>query len=74
MKTIGHFIDGVRVAGTSGRFKDIFDPNTGSVQAQLSMATPSELDAAVASAAIAQRKWAQENPQRRSRVLWQSRG
>jgi len=58
------------VAGTSGRTKDIFDPNTGAVQAKLSMATPAELDAAVASAAIAQRKWAQENPQRRSRVLF----
>jgi len=52
MKTIGHYIDGRRVEGTSGRFKDIFDPNTGAIQAKLSMATPSELDAAVASAAM----------------------
>jgi len=40
MKTIGHYIDGARVAGTSGRTKDIFDPNTGAVQAKLSMAIP----------------------------------
>ena len=58
MKTIGHFIDGKRVAGSSGRMKDIFNPNTGAIQAKVSMATPSELDAAVASAAEAQVKWA----------------
>jgi malonate-semialdehyde dehydrogenase (acetylating)/methylmalonate-semialdehyde dehydrogenase len=70
VKQIGHFIDGKLTAGTSGRSKDIFDPNTGSVQAQVNMATPSELDAAVQSAAKAQVKWAQENPQRRSRVMF----
>ena len=70
MKTIGHYIDGARIEGTSDRFKDVFDPNTGAVQAKVSMATPAELDGAVASAAEAQRKWAQENPQRRSRILF----
>ena len=70
MKTIGHFIDGKRVAGTSGRTKDIFNPNTGEVQAKVSMATPAELDAVVASAAKAQRIWANTNPQRRSRILF----
>jgi malonate-semialdehyde dehydrogenase (acetylating)/methylmalonate-semialdehyde dehydrogenase len=70
MNTIGHFIDGERVAGQSGRTKDIFTPNTGAVQAKVSMATPSELDAAVASAAQAQVKWANTNPQKRSRILF----
>ena len=70
MKTIGHFIDGKRVKGKSGRTKDIFNPNTGEVQAKVSMATPAELDAAVASAAEAQRKWTNTNPQRRSRILF----
>ncbi len=70
MATIGHFIDGKRVAGTSGRFKDIFNPNTGQVQSIVAMATPSELDSAVASAVKAQVIWAQTNPQKRSRVLF----
>ncbi len=70
MKTIGHFIDGNRVNGTSGRTKDIFNPNTGEVQAKVSMATPAELDAAVASAAAAQVIWANTNPQKRSRILF----
>ena len=70
MKQIGHFIDGALVPGSSGRTKDIFDPNTGAVQAQVNMATPAELDAAVVSAAQAQREWAQVNPQKRARVLF----
>ena len=70
MKTIGHFVDGTRIAGKSGRTKDIFNPNTGEVQAKVSMATPSELDAAVASAQEAQIKWANTNPQKRSRILF----
>jgi len=70
MKTIGHFIDGTRVSGASGRFKDIYNPNTGAVQAKVNMASADELDAAVASAAKAQVLWAQENPQRRSRIMF----
>ncbi|WP_371398266.1 CoA-acylating methylmalonate-semialdehyde dehydrogenase [Fretibacter rubidus] len=70
MITIGHFIDGARVAGQGSRSKDIFNPNTGAVQARVSMATPGELDAAVASAAKAQVIWANTNPQKRSRVLF----
>ena len=29
MKEIGHWINGKRVAGTSGRFADVFNPATG---------------------------------------------
>ena len=70
MRTIGHFIDGQRVEGQSGRFHSIYDPNTGQVQARVALATPEELDAAVRSAATAQREWARVNPQRRARVLF----
>jgi malonate-semialdehyde dehydrogenase (acetylating)/methylmalonate-semialdehyde dehydrogenase len=47
----------------------VFDPNTGQVQALVPMAGKSEVDAAVASAAQAQRDWAAFNPQRRARVM-----
>ncbi len=70
MKQIGHFIDGVNVTGTSGRTADIFNPNTGEVQAQVSLASVSEMDVAVASAVRAQAEWARVNPQKRSRVLF----
>jgi len=70
MRQIGHFINGEMTSGTSGRNKDIFDPNTGEVQSQVNMATPSELDAAVKIATNAQIEWAKMNPQKRSRVMF----
>ncbi len=69
MKQIGHWIDGKLVPGTSGRFTDVMNPATGEVQAQLALATPAELDAAVEAAAKAQPAWAATNPQRRARVM-----
>ncbi|MBD3763890.1 MAG: CoA-acylating methylmalonate-semialdehyde dehydrogenase [Rhodobacterales bacterium] len=69
MKEIGHWIDGRRVAGTSGRMADVFNPATGEVQARVALASRAELDAAVASAAAAQVKWGATNPQRRARVM-----
>ena len=69
MRSIEHFIDGRSVAGTSGRHGDVFDPNSGQVQAKVSLATSAELDRAVASAAAAQPGWAAVNPQRRARVM-----
>ena len=33
MRDITHFIDGAAVAGTSGRFGDVFNHNTGEAQA-----------------------------------------
>src|SRR6195256_6056899 len=70
MRNITHFIDGASVAGTSGRFGDIFNPNTGEVQARVALATTGEVDAAVASAARAQQVWSLVNPQRRARVMF----
>lgn len=69
MRQIHHWIDGKEVAGTSGRTADVFNPATGEVQAKVGLATRAELDAAVASAAEAQKVWAATNPQRRARVL-----
>ncbi|MGH3542154.1 MAG: aldehyde dehydrogenase family protein, partial [Mycobacterium sp.] len=66
---ISHFIDGQRTAGQSGRTAEVFDPNTGLVQALVPMAGKTDIDTAVASAAKAQRDWAAFNPQRRARVL-----
>ena len=39
MRQIGHFIGGKEVAGTSGRFGDVFNPNTGEVQAKVAFAS-----------------------------------
>ena len=64
-----HFIGGKRVAGTSGSFGDVFDPNTGEVQARVPFASADEVTAAVDDAAKAQPAWAAQNPQKRARVL-----
>ncbi len=69
MTEIGHFIDGARVAGTSGRQADVFNPATGQVSARLSLASEAELQKAVDAAKAAQPKWAATNPQRRARVF-----
>jgi len=50
MNTIGHVIDGCISAGTSGRYSDVFNPDTGAVQAKVSLANADELNRAVASA------------------------
>ena len=71
MREITHFIDGAAKAGASGRFGDVFNPNTGEVQARVQLANPAELDAAVQVAARAQVEWAAVNPQRRARVMFE---
>jgi malonate-semialdehyde dehydrogenase (acetylating)/methylmalonate-semialdehyde dehydrogenase len=69
MRSIGHFVGGRVVPGASGRSADVFDPNTGEVQAKVALATKGEVEAAIANAAEAQVAWAAENPQKRARVL-----
>lgn len=70
MREIGHFIGGKTVKGTSGRQADVFNPNTGEVQAKVALASKAEVEAAVANAATAQPEWAATNPQRRARVMF----
>jgi len=71
MRDITHFIDGESVAGTSGRYGEVFNPNTGEVQAKVALATLGEVDAAVQSALRAQATWGLVNPQRRARVMFE---
>ena len=70
MREIGHFIGGKAVKGGSGRFGDVFDPNTGEVQAKVALARHSEVEHAIANAQAAQPAWAATNPQRRARVMF----
>ena len=69
MRSIGHFIGGKEVKGTSGRTADVFEPMTGDVQAKVALASKAELRAAVENARAAQPEWAATNPQRRARVM-----
>jgi malonate-semialdehyde dehydrogenase (acetylating) / methylmalonate-semialdehyde dehydrogenase len=70
MREIGHFIAGKEVKGSSGRAGDVFNPNTGEVQARVALASKSEVEKAIADAEAAQRGWAATNPQRRARVMF----
>ena len=70
MREIGHFIGGKHVAGTSGRFSDVYNPATGEVESKVALASDAELRAAVENAKAAQPAWAAMNPQRRARVFF----
>jgi malonate-semialdehyde dehydrogenase (acetylating) / methylmalonate-semialdehyde dehydrogenase len=70
MREIGHFVGGKEVKGSSERFGDVFDPNTGEVQAKVALARHAEVEQAIAVAAAAQPGWAATNPQRRARIMF----
>ena len=70
MRDIHHFVNGQALIGKSGRFGDVYNPNTGEVQARVQFATDAEMDLAIQSAAAAQIGWAATNPQRRARVMF----
>jgi malonate-semialdehyde dehydrogenase (acetylating) / methylmalonate-semialdehyde dehydrogenase len=70
MRVIGHFIGGKEIAGSSGRHGDVFNPNTGEVQARVAFAKHSEVEHAIAVAEAAQPAWGATNPQRRARVMF----
>ncbi|HEY3696049.1 CoA-acylating methylmalonate-semialdehyde dehydrogenase [Phenylobacterium sp.] len=71
MRDIQHFVNAAAAAGRSGRFGEVFDPNTGEVQARVALASVEDVDLAVQAAAQAQPRWAAVNPQRRARVMFE---
>ena len=66
---ITHFINGQRVAATSGRSQAVYNPTTGAVARQLQLASLDDVNAAVASAKAAFPAWADAPPLRRARVM-----
>jgi malonate-semialdehyde dehydrogenase (acetylating)/methylmalonate-semialdehyde dehydrogenase len=71
MRDIRHFVNGSSFEGASGRFGDVFNPNTGEIQARVQLATAGELDLAVQAALKAFPAWSATNPQRRARVMFE---
>lgn len=69
VRELTHFIGGKHTRGTSGAHGEVYDPNTGEIQALVPLADRTETEAAVADAVRAQREWGGWNPQRRARVL-----
>ncbi len=73
MHTIPHWIANTPTTGASGRSSDVFHPATGTVQAQVPLASEAEVNAAVASAKAAFPDWSSQPPLRRARVLFRFR-
>ncbi|SFS03530.1 CoA-acylating methylmalonate-semialdehyde dehydrogenase [Sphingomonas jatrophae] len=69
MRVVEHFVAGASAGGGSRR-SDVFDPNSGQVQAQVLLGGQAELQAAVDAAKAAQPAWAATNPQRRARIMF----
>jgi malonate-semialdehyde dehydrogenase (acetylating) / methylmalonate-semialdehyde dehydrogenase len=66
---IGHFIGGQHVSDVGARRHDVHNPATGDVSVQVVLATPDDVDRAVAAARAAFPGWAETPPIRRARVL-----
>ncbi|MFB7916797.1 CoA-acylating methylmalonate-semialdehyde dehydrogenase [Streptomyces sp. NPDC056061] len=69
VRELTHFVGGKHTPGTSGTYGDVYDPNTGEVQARVPLASRPETEAAIADSVRAQHAWGEWNPQRRARVL-----
>jgi len=73
MSDVEHFINGKRVAGSSGRWGDVFNPATGERARRVALAGAGEVDQAVKAAAAAFPAWAATPPLVRARVLFKFR-
>ncbi|HLE88689.1 MAG TPA: CoA-acylating methylmalonate-semialdehyde dehydrogenase [Candidatus Limnocylindria bacterium] len=70
---VNHWINGRRVAGTSGRSGPVYNPATGEVARQVDFASVEEVNAAVAAARAAFPGWRATSLSRRSEILFRIR-
>src|SRR5260370_27612575 len=70
MRTVQHWIAGSETTGASRRFGPVYNPATGEQQAQVALAEPTDVDAAVAAAAKAFDAWRDVSLIRRARVMF----
>ncbi|MGE7114666.1 CoA-acylating methylmalonate-semialdehyde dehydrogenase [Lysinibacillus sp. NPDC047702] len=69
MKALTHFIDGVEVAGTSGRFSEVYNPSTGEIIAHVPLASKEEVKQAIQLAKAAFPEWKKTAIGKRVEVL-----
>ena len=67
---IGHYINGARVPGGSGRSSPVYNPASGAVIGQAQLASQSEVAQAVAAASAAFPQWRDTPVPRRARVMF----
>jgi malonate-semialdehyde dehydrogenase (acetylating)/methylmalonate-semialdehyde dehydrogenase len=70
MRTIPHWISGSETTGASTRYGAVWNPATGAQQAQVALAEPADVDAAVAAASKAFEQWRDVSLIRRARVMF----
>jgi malonate-semialdehyde dehydrogenase (acetylating) / methylmalonate-semialdehyde dehydrogenase len=73
MERIDHWIDGKRMSGQSTRTTPVFNPATGSILAEVPLASDDEVDLAVAAALAASEEWAASSLTRRAAVMFRFR-
>ncbi|MEA2630943.1 MAG: malonate-semialdehyde dehydrogenase (acetylating) / methylmalonate-semialdehyde dehydrogenase [Chloroflexota bacterium] len=72
-ETVNHWINGRRVAGTSGRRGPIYDPARGTLAREVDFASVEEVDAAVAAARAAFPAWRATSLSKRTQILFRIR-
>jgi malonate-semialdehyde dehydrogenase (acetylating)/methylmalonate-semialdehyde dehydrogenase len=70
---VHHWINGERVAGTSGRSGPVYNPATGELAREVDFASVEEVDAAVAAAKAAFPAWRATSLSRRTEILFRIR-
>ncbi|MFD1927243.1 CoA-acylating methylmalonate-semialdehyde dehydrogenase [Sporosarcina siberiensis] len=73
VKELGHFINGEIVAGTSGKFSDVFNPSLGAVIAKVPIATKEEVQLAIAKAKAAFPAWRAQSVGKRVEIVMKFR-
>src|SRR5207247_9070041 len=70
MRTIQHWIAGSETTGASTRWGQVWNPATGEQQAQVALAEPADVDAAVAAAGKAFEEWRNVSVIRRALIMF----
>jgi malonate-semialdehyde dehydrogenase (acetylating) / methylmalonate-semialdehyde dehydrogenase len=70
MRTVQHWIDGKATVGATSRSGVVWNPATGEQQAEVVLAGPEDVDAAVSAAAAAWPEWSQSSMSTRTKILF----
>ncbi len=73
MKTIGHWIGGQLLTDVASRVSPVWNPATGVQQADVQLASPETVDAAVSAASSAFVSWGQSSLSQRTKILFEFR-
>ncbi|GAA4150849.1 CoA-acylating methylmalonate-semialdehyde dehydrogenase [Actinomadura keratinilytica] len=70
MTTIDHWINGAPTRGASTRTAPVWNPATGQERARVPLASPADVDAAVAAASTALETWRESSLSQRTRIMF----